>query len=177
MIVIDVGCAKHGSDESIPYLIEEFQPDILYGFDPAAEAATNYGGKGDVSVVVRPEVAWICDGEIGFKVAGLGGRVDPGARTTFPCFDLARFINERYSEEIVLKMDAEGSEYDLLPHLIATGADERLKLLWIEWHCEVCGLGGNGRHRDFCNGDHAAWDERRERLTSQLRCEVAEWNR
>lgn len=174
-VVIDIGCAKWGSDESIPYLVEEFSPSALHGFDPAAEESDYF--LGNTIVVVRPWVAWTVDGRVGFKVGGLSGHVDPSAASR-PSIDIARFILELSpDEEIVLKMDAEGSEYDLLPHLVANDADLRLKLLWIEWHCEACGLGGNGRHREHCNGDHAAWNERRERLSGQLRCEIAEWNR
>jgi hypothetical protein len=174
MIVIDVGCAKHGSDESIPYLIEEFSPRVLYGFDPAAESA-DYALTNTI-VCVHPWAAWTYDGAIGFRVAGLGGQVTEGA-TAHTCIDLARFILMLPDEEIVLKMDAEGAEYVLLPHLREYDADLRLKLLWVEWHCEVCRIGGNGRHREGCRGDHAAWEARRAETEALIRCELAQWER
>lgn len=175
MIVIDVGCAKHGSDESIPHLVHEYQPEFLYGFDPAAEARMFSMGKTMIHVLQR--AAWTYEGHIGFKVAGLGGHVEAGA-TSFPCFDLARFILRLVPEKepIILKMDAEGAEYVLLPHLCEHDADLRLKLAIVEFHCEFCGLGGNGRHREGCTVDRDWWIKRRESVEGAMRCEVAEWN-
>lgn len=175
MIVIDVGCAKWGSDESIPYLVETFRPEILYGLDPGAEPFSGF--EGNTMVQVNPWVAWVYDGTIGFRVAGLGGHVDAGERATFPAIDLARFVNEMPDQEIVLKIDAEGAEYELLPHLRTHDADLRLKLLWVEWHCEYCGLGGNGRHREGCRGDHDAWAARRAETEAMMRCPQAQWDR
>lgn len=174
-VVIDIGCAKWGGDESIPHLVREYRPEFLYGFDPAAEASMGTFGNTIVHVLAR--AAWIYDGNIGFKVAGLGGHVEAGA-TSYPCFDLARFINnfDRERDPLILKMDAEGAEYVLLPHLREHDADLRLKLAIIEWHCEHCGLGGNGRHRENCKADRDWWQERRESVESQMRCEMAEWN-
>jgi hypothetical protein len=176
MIVIDVGCATHGSDSSIPHLIEEFSPRILYGFDPALAENTPVTTEGSTRVVLARSAAWTYDGEIGFHVNGLGGHVVRGGKA-FPCVDLAAFIlSMPEGEEIVLKMDAEGAEYVLLPHLVEHDADLRLKLAWIEWHCEECKLGGNGRHREGCATDRDWWFERREKAESALRCETTEWN-
>lgn len=175
-IVIDIGCASHGGDVSIPHLIEEFSPSVIYGFDPAVGHYTEYTYPGSETLVIeRPEAAWTRDGDVGFIVAGLGGHVDPAGRKT-PCFDLADFIAIKAgNDEVILKMDAEGAEYEVLPWLVRQNADRLLKLAVIEWHCEMCGIGGNGRHRDNCKVDKDWWLERRERVESALRCPTAEW--
>jgi hypothetical protein len=175
-VLIDVGCAKHGTDESIPHLVRDYAPTILYGYDPACDIYSNYKVE-ETRVIEKPEVAWTYDGEIGFLVARLGGHVEADA-PSFPCFDLARFILELAQEEkeIILKMDAEGAEYTVLPHLCATDADLCLKLAIIEWHCEFCGIGGNGRHRDNCPCDRDWWVERRRSVEDALRCPTEEWN-
>lgn len=51
------------------------------------------------------------------------------------CFDLRQFIKENFSKDdlIILKMDIEGAEYDVLPHLIEDGMDY-IGALFIEWH-------------------------------------------
>jgi hypothetical protein len=174
MIVIDVGSATYGGDESVPYLVETYKPRVLYGFDPAEESQDFF--IGDTTVCLRQWVAWTKDGRMGFRVAGLGGHVDLAAP---PCqsVDLAQFIFGLGDEEIVLKMDAEGAEYVVLPHLVANDADLRLKLALVEWHCETCGLGGNGRHREGCKMDVEWWEERRRGVEGILRCPVEEWNR
>lgn len=174
VIVIDVGCAKWGGDESIPHLVREYKPEFLYGFDPGAMDG-DYNVE-DTVVRVRRQAAWVHDGTVGFQVAGLGGRVDDQVRTKFACFDLARYIESLNPAEIVLKIDAEGAEYMLLPHLVERGADLLLKLAVVEWHCAECGIGGNGRHREMCPSDRQAWWDRRNAIESQMRCETVEWN-
>lgn len=174
MIVIDVGCATHGSADSIAALIEEFHPRLLYGFDPAV------GGdwadeRDDTLIILIPTVAWTYNGTVGFdSKAQLGTVSDTGVQT--PCLDLTEFVLAQPEEPTVVKIDAEGSEYALLPHLRATDADLRIERMLVEWHCEVCGIGGNGRHREGCLADKDAWQERRERTERLVRCPIEEWN-
>ena len=58
------------------------------------------------------------------------------------CVDLSRFIlaNFRDTDYVVLKLDVEGAEYSILPHLISTGAIDRLSELFVEFHWERCGV-------------------------------------
>ena len=162
-IVIDVGCARYGGDYSIERLIEKFEPDVLYGFDPAWEDSM-YEPIINVyktDVIVSREVAWIRNGQVRFMLDGLNGQVgDADFWPLVRCMDLARFIRRfPTADEIILKLDCEGSEYDLLEHLIATGTDERLSLAWVEWHPRG-----------------TAWPaKKRASLENRLRCHVDEW--
>ena len=176
MIVIDVGCATHGSADSIAALIEEFHPRLLYGFDPAV-GSWSANQRRDTLVINDPRVAWTHNGVVGFDSKAQFGTVsDAGVQT--PCFDLAEFVLQLAARKdpIVVKIDAEGSEYALLPHLRATAADLCIERMLVEWHCEVCGIGGNGRHREGCLADKDAWQERRERTERLVRCPIEEWN-
>jgi FkbM family methyltransferase len=158
-IVIDVGCARYGADYSIERLIEEFHPYVLYGFDPAWKADM-FEPPVDLQTTVHisTEAAWTHDGHVNFRAAGLSGQVTSSGPEV-PCIDLARFIRELGTQDIVLKMDAEGSEYELLDHLIATGSDTFLKLAWIEWH--PFGV------------EHP--DRRRRNIEAEIACELTEW--
>ena len=158
-IVIDVGCARYGGDYSIERLIEQFEPDVLYGFDPAWEASMYDANRYKTHVVVSTEIAWTRRGQVRFLQDGLNGQVgDANHWPLMRCIDLARFIKKfPTAEEIILKLDCEGSEYDLLEHLMATGVDERLSLAWVEWH------------------PRPNSEERRASIESQLRCQVDEW--
>jgi hypothetical protein len=189
-IVIDVGCARYGGDYSIERLIEEFHPDVLYGFDPS-QGPEDYPWEspaldGSTLIHIEKKAAWTFDGWIGFHVAGLSGKITEGAPGV-QCFDLARFITEIYADntvqpiapepsltpeqyktgpilpEIILKVDAEGAEYELFEHLIETGAAHLLSLVWVEWHPP--GAKVNSRP-----------DKRRESIESLLSCEVHQWN-
>lgn len=171
-VVFDVGCAAYGGDESIPYLIEEFTPDVLVGLDPSRKVrdgrAYEHGGT---RVFTYRKAAWLYDGEVAFTEAGTSGKVGEGPLV--PCVDLLRLIREHASWEVFLKMDCEGSEYALLPHLRDHDADLLLKLAWVEPHCLTCGRGGG--HREGC--DDMESYERYERLEATMRCEMHRWNR
>jgi len=173
MIVIDVGCANHNGEASIPHLLTRFDPSVLYGFDPACLSASRMVGGAMVNV--QQAAAWTEDGTVGFRVAGTTGRVEEENRTLYRCVDLARFILALPDDDIVLKMDAEGAEYTLLPYLVQHDADLRLTLGIIEWHCLECGLGGNGKHREGCKANSDEWWERRHTIERDLRCPTEEW--
>jgi hypothetical protein len=172
VIVIDVGCAKYGGDESIPYLIEEFSPRVLYGFDPACESTTYH--VGDTLVVTQPWAAWTEDTMVGFVHEGLRGRVKKGGKETV-AFDLSKLILD-FDDDIVLKLDCEGAEYTLLPHLRDTDADLRLKLIWCEWHCPKCGTGWFSAD-DECGRCNLYRPGFRSDLEESMRCEMHQWNR
>lgn len=175
-VVIDVGCARYGGDFSIERLIHEFKPVMVYGFDPNDEIVasapegservneTRWVTPEGVGVALEKKAAWTYDGEIGYRSDTLNSWItDAVDAPKVECFDLARFIVERAgrdpSQEIVLKMDAEGAEYDLLDHLIETRADALLKLAWIEWH-----------PKKVQNGNR-----RRQQIEEQIACEIVEW--
>jgi hypothetical protein len=167
MIAIDVGCARYGGDYSIERLIEEFHPDIIYGFDPnQGPDEYPWPSTGAISNVhIEKKAVWIFDGEIGFVGQGLGGHAtQEAAAPRVPCFDLAAFIRSLPSdEEIVLKIDAEGAEYELLEHLIQTRTDELLKFAWVEWHPPGARVN--------------SWpDKRRTAIEESISCEMHQWN-
>ena len=90
MIVIDIGCARYGGDFSIERLLEEFEPDVLYGFDPNAATAVTYAAP---HVHIHASAAWVYDGTIGFLSDGLNSCLTYREDVPqVPCFDLAKFI-------------------------------------------------------------------------------------
>lgn len=147
-VVVDIGCADH-SARSVEYLLERFSPDEFWGFDPWPEMEVRDYRDGTTHVRTSRLAAWTHDGEIPYTLDGDCSHVGEGD-LTIPCFDLASWL-ANHDEGAILKIDAEGAEYELVPHLIASGQDERLGLLLIEWH----------------HDDHG--------LTDQIRCPVEEW--
>jgi FkbM family methyltransferase len=140
--VVDIGASTRAGEQSLVPLIKRFEPDWLYAFDPLwpdevfkgrEEIVTNIGR---LALTQSRKAAWIHDGHIGFLRAGDDGirsHVDPNHAASVPCFDLANFLLS-LPEKVILKMDCEGAEYTLIPHLIETGAIEKVELLLIEWH-------------------------------------------
>lgn len=151
-LVIDIGCAQHGNDYSIERLIAEFRPRHLFGFDPhesiidqsfIANSVDERGTMYETIVHLRRKAAWLYDGEIGFLSDGLNSCLtDRDDVEKVPCFDLAGWIYKEMPatdpdgtiSQIVLKMDAEGAEYDLLDRIIELGYDKLIHIAWIEWH-------------------------------------------
>lgn len=154
--VIDVGCATYDQEDSILFLVDEFRPRFLIGFDPAAD--NDLWRQDDTAVMTFKAAAWTRNGQVPYLGSGSRARVvdDPDLPDEpTRCFDLARIV-EAFAPA-VLKIDAEGAEYTLLRHLIDTGADKLLQLAWVEWH-----------------GDRG---DEREALEREFACEVRSWHR
>jgi len=175
MIVIDVGCARYGGDYSIERLLEEFKPTMLYGFDPNWETSMFEPPEDLQSLIsVQPAAAWTYDGHVEFAGGGLGGHIEEGGHEV-RCFDLADFVRKLPSDhEVIIKIDAETAEYEILEHLMATGTDDLLKLVWVEWHCEHCGRALMSEHLPSCP-DPAASSARRQAIEDGISCEIVEW--
>lgn len=69
-------------------------------------------------------------------VVSIARNKSPSRRMMAPCVDLAAFLLARSGPHtrIVIKMDVEGSEYDLLPHLLSSIVMERIDLVLCEFH-------------------------------------------
>ena len=159
-VVIDVGAARYSGDYSMERLIEQFTPTHLYAIDP--NPALIFPEITPEAVTLIHAAAWIVEGEIGFKMDGLNSWVTLSMGESVPCIDLANFIDDlwlKHQERMVLKLDCEGSEYDLLPHLMYRHCDELLDLILVEWHPNKMG------HADY----------RRTEIEQRLKCEVREW--
>ncbi len=133
--VIDVGCASYGTD-SVAALLEMFAPLELHGYEPGVGPGVRLPAERLVNgtqVLVHRQAAWTFDGRVRFRDDDSGGRVDPTGERGVSCVDLARVILG-FPSPVVLKLDCEGGEYELIPHLVATGADRNVAVWLIEWH-------------------------------------------
>jgi len=172
VIVVDLGCfdrEAHHDGHSLEALAHEYQPELMYGFDPSPQLDTSRTEVNGVPVKLERKAAWLYDGEIQFCDVYIPGRVGtigvgpirdtytPGrigmigeGPDTVPCFDWSVWLLEH--GPCVVKMDVEGAEYGLLAKMIQDGTDNLVEELVIEWHDGV---------------DEA--------LTSRLMCSWREW--
>lgn len=67
---------------------------------------------------------------------GLQDRGNFKKQVDVPCIDFSKFILDNFSKDdnIVVKMDIEGSEFDTLDKMISDGSIEYLNYLTVEWH-------------------------------------------
>lgn len=105
------------------------------------KAITNFDGTITLNVETPPDEG---DTGQGSSLIGLD-RWDPWGlqekgnfqkQVEVPCIDLSKFIMDNFTKEdnIVVKMDIEGSEFDTLDKMIADGSIEYINHLTVEWH-------------------------------------------
>ena len=128
--VYDLGCQAWGTETSIPWLVDRFRPERLLGFDPQATPESFW--LGETHVVVDRRAAWTHSDGVALAERG-GSRCFVTDTGTVPSVDIAALIL-REPEPVVVKMDIEGGEYVLVPHLQRTGALGNVSLLLVEWH-------------------------------------------
>ncbi len=132
MIVVDVGCFNHGVDSLNP-LLERFNPNAYYGFDPHAEDKVYT--VGNTLVQISHEAAWLYNGKVTFQPEGSASRVDRfESEQTVDCFDFGEWLEKLLDFDVVVKLDCEGSEFGLLDVMRRRAQLERLHLLLVEWH-------------------------------------------
>ena len=107
------------------------------------------------NINVEDSALWVHDGELTFYDSGNEGSTTErrkenllskkeGGKYPKPrkfeevkvkCVNLSKFILSQPEEaEIYLKLDIEGGEYEVIPHLNETGALGRVKMLFLELH-------------------------------------------
>uniref|UniRef100_A0A0E0EGH0 Uncharacterized protein n=1 Tax=Oryza meridionalis TaxID=40149 RepID=A0A0E0EGH0_9ORYZ len=156
-VYVDVGARSYGS--SIGSWFRKHYPKQNHTFqvfaieaDPAFHS--EYAAK--KAVTLLPYAAWVKNETLNFeinadpgkedeaKANGRGmGRIRPmagkkmsGEVRSVPAFDFAEWLKRTVSEQdyVVMKMDVEGTEFDLIPRLFDTGAICLIDELFLECH-------------------------------------------
>lgn len=101
-------------------------------FVHGAAAATD--GTISIAIEGKADGHYTYDGST--TVASLVRDKAHAMRAEVPSYDLAKFLEARSTPEtaIVIKMDIEGGEYTLLPHLFASPIAPRIDLIFCEFH-------------------------------------------
>ncbi|XP_076913534.1 uncharacterized protein LOC143572198 [Bidens hawaiensis] len=155
-VYIDVGARSYGS--SIVSWFKKQYPKQNKTFDIyAIEADTHFHEqyKSKKGVTLLPYAAWVKNESLVFEInktpgdenveTGHGmGRIQPvrpgggivGSTDVIQGFDFADWLKNTVSEEdfVVMKMDVEGTEFDLIPRLIETGAICLIDEVFLECH-------------------------------------------
>lgn len=97
-------------------------------------------------VIIVPKAAWTYRGHVRFYTGKLDGssvrpdkttgRINHENYTDVECLDLADFIRSRFSpeDEIIIKMNVEGAEYQLIRHLHSNGLIPWINKWYVCWH-------------------------------------------
>jgi len=121
---------------------EEFS---IISFEPNVSLHDDFKDLTDIEF--HNEAIWIEDGTITFYNAGMWTIssslhrenkyiVNKQIHVDVPCIDFSRWVRERFTPDdyVVLKLDIEGSEYEVLEKMINEGSIKLISKLYIEWH-------------------------------------------
>lgn len=106
--------------------------------------------KKHLPITLVEKAAWIFDGTVRFY-PGLGptkaggtmyqskitGGVSDKVFYDVECEDIARYLDADYT---IMKINAEGAEYDIIPYLCECGLLHRVNKWYIQWHWDKIGL-------------------------------------
>jgi len=163
-IVVDLGCVGYAREgyfeDSISLLVTRFKPAVLFGFDPHPGLKDAVGQVYGTTVITSRRAAWTNDEDVGLCLQGNCTHVDLDEKQRAKAFDLAAWVRTLPEARIVLKVDVEGAEYVLLPHLIRHGVMNRFSHLLVEWH-----------EGPYANG----YETDRASILADIDCPVEEW--
>jgi len=146
-VFIDCGYYRGRAIELFKETKEYHQNFIFHAFEPCLKK--NKISPKHKDVVFHEKVVWMNDGEIDFYTSG---RKEGRANGIFsnpkavrrgmesiikvPCIDFDKWIKDNFSKDnyIVVKMDIEGSEHDILQHMITKGSINYINLAYVEFH-------------------------------------------
>ncbi len=154
-VVLDIGCFPHKGRDSLSWLAKAYEPALLLGFDPHPDQPTATRRVEKTTVAEMRTAAWTRNRRVFYDEDGWESRTGVGTEVV-DCFDLAALLRSFAGLRTVLKMDVEGAEYTLLPHLAAE--ETWPSLLLVEWHPEH---------------DHAGTQEA---LINMIGCPFEEWH-
>jgi len=145
LVYIDLGTKRY--DSSIGKWFRSRYPDgakfEVIGFEPETKYDDGYVGKG---VELHHLLAWTSNTSVEFTgwysmddwfghwVLGFFTATESKA-----ALDVAEFLRRRVSEDdyVVLKMDIEGTEYRLIPHLMQQGVTHLIDEMFVEPHTNI----------------------------------------
>ena len=120
----------------------------MYSFEPIEHLSAVYRDREDINFIGK--AVWIKDGFVDFFISKkkkmsqgsslikekTSGKLDKENPVNIPCIDLDKWIKENFSKDdnIILKMDIEGAEYEVLQHMIDNGSIKYLNRLYMEFH-------------------------------------------
>jgi FkbM family methyltransferase len=146
-IFIDLGAFE---GDTIALALKKYKDlDIVYVFEPLEEnfkkCKERYGAM--PSIVLNNAAADIADGEsplyLGKDHGSLGGTLCKDKTTSYQdrttmarTVDFSRFLKEHVAadDDVILKIDIEGKEYDLLEKMIKDATLRLVREIFCEWH-------------------------------------------
>lgn len=165
-IVVDCG-ANVG--RVLEHLVDFYPTAIFHAFEPNpnlhAQVRTTIERFSDVKAYLHKEAVWVSNGTIPLYLdhdisstllrnKRSNSRWPPIDYSRFimvPCIDFGQWLQHavRPEDQVIVKMDIEGAEYEVLEHLVKTDAINLIDILYIEWHYKKFPELSVGRHKSL----------------------------
>lgn len=145
-IFIDCGAHVGDSIETFMENWKDWSEYKIYSFEPNPK---NFVILKEYSrfenITVQDAAVWIHDGKVNFYIGESDGSSVVKEKVTgklsnkptpVKSIDLSKWISKNFTKDdfIILKLDIEGGEYELIPHLIKNKTFEYIDELYIEFH-------------------------------------------
>lgn len=127
----------------------------IHAFEPNPVITENHFMRYPAGVIIHRKAAWIKDGSLDFyinhdpRVQGssvcrdkITGDLDKKNPVKIECIDFGAWLLRSFKafDEIILKMNIEGAEYELLPKMINDGSIGMIKKLYLRHHWQKIGF-------------------------------------
>tara|TARA_R110002110_G_scaffold47095_2_gene141624 strand:+ start:1571 stop:2230 length:660 start_codon:yes stop_codon:yes gene_type:complete len=140
-IFIDGGAHKATSVQNFKTNYPDAEKYEIFSFEGNSGFRKHFDEHPDVKLEVA--LVWTKDGEQTFFNAQnesssvYKAKAGVAKKVTVKSIDLDNYIKQNFDkqDEIILKLDIEGAEYEVLEHMIKNGSIEYVNKLFIEWHC------------------------------------------
>lgn len=143
-IFIDAGAYNGDSIDAFKKIRSDWNEFEIHAFEANPELSKHFSGK-DINFYNK--AVWIEDGEVDFFIGGddngstlvetkTSGRVNYDNPVKVEGIDIDRWIKENFSlaDKLILKMDIEGGEFEVIPHMIKNGSIKYINEMWVEMH-------------------------------------------
>jgi FkbM family methyltransferase len=148
-IFLDIGA---GAGTSAEYFLKTHKGFEIYSFECDKRNIETIKQKGTKTNLITC-AAWISDNIVRYypgTTSGAGtlfktkktGGINKNKYYDVPAVDLARFIKSKFSRDdyIIVKLNCEGSEYELIPHLRQNNLVSWVNEWFVNWHYKKIGM-------------------------------------
>ena len=155
-IFLDIG-AYDGNDSK--WFLENNPEGKVFAFECDKRNVEAIKKRG-LDIRLIEAAAWIYDGEVEYYYGNPDGGtllsckktggINPFNYYSVPCIDFAKFMKDNFikADHITIKMNCEGSEYQLINHIKRTNLIEWVDKWYVDWHYHKIGM-KESEHNDI----------------------------
>ena len=159
-IFLDIGAYNGVSAEFFLANHPQAKEFLIYSFECDSRNIEILKNK-QLPINLIEKAAWVTDGFVryyyGMSDGGTlystkrTGNINVDVYSEVPAIDIAKFIMDNFTKDdyIIIKMNCEGAEYDIIPHLQKHGLISWIDRWYIQWHWYKIGLDAE-EHNKVC---------------------------